>query len=733
MALEVSIDGAQIPNIEPGWSVSEYATPVSPAESAGGTGGVSFGIGGGFRSNALVTKNSTCTISPLGSISGWINSASGSRLAGSFSQNNALAKFDADFTIPPLYSGHLVSALDLMDQMTGTTRLNQSAGAFFSMAGHGVGFNGVNEMVPSSSSEVEYTYYNSGTGLFQTDSFRYYRDLFTARNYIWSLGNEYAVNPTGDSFQIVDSARADETFTTQKDTWTKNRIALKCLLNGQNFSMSFTGGPDSSILGTGQTVTVSINYATAELTTDAEYRLGGSIVNSTQTVPLTGINKDAEIALFVEFGYNRNDMLSPPLAYTLFATACNTSDYSTVARASVRYLPDGNDGYFTGLNLVGNIRSIWRSEAYRVTGWDGSFAPFEWENVKGYAVSGTPTPGTSAVSYIGNGWQYLQEACSAYGWELALVGDVITARPVGQVVLDVSNNEPGASTSASSSYSGRQVNVEYSRAAYIFNQEVYDARRDNNTVLSVGVDEISETTLTTGASLTAVLEPRRRTTPGEQAGTYHVIDSTGLPIVADQWEDYGGGIAVRVGDDPTTIAVSLIGPIEEIPSTTAPYSLAVSDGVNQYAALNIIGTGVLSDYTTLELLTGSDPSKTKQQVATTIKNAFIASISQAYDRGIWASVDASGPIVTLEMDIPNRNISGLGLAAGSVLEWEGCKYRVISANISLMNVTLSCVRHVTVADFDAVWGGLTVADHDLVWDSHSASEQKVLPLIDEQF
>ncbi|MCV6900708.1 hypothetical protein OE165_27125, partial [Escherichia coli] len=90
---------------------------------------------------------------------------------------------------------------------------------------------------------------------------------------------------------------------------------------------------------------------------------------------------------------------------------------------------------------------------------------------------------------------------------------------------------------------------------------------------------------------------------------------------------------------------------------------------------------------------------------------FISALEQAYDSGVWASLDASSPRVNLSVTIPINNLSGFGVTAGSIVQWGELFYRVTSATVGSLNATLECTRHTTVADFDANWSGFTVAQH----------------------
>jgi hypothetical protein len=315
-----------------------------------------------------------------------------------------------------------------------------------------------------------------------------------------------------------------------------------------------------------------------------------------------------------------------------------------------------------------------------------------------------------------------------YRWEIGLQNNAVVARPIGSKVFNVDNVAGSPATTTTTTFTGRYVDVGYSSAVVVSNGLVYEARADDNRILSVGAAQTTVTAIQTDAYLTSILQPLRVTTFIPGAGTYYVVDSTGLPVVVDQWEDYGGAVSVAIDPDSAgVINVTLTGPTEEIPSTTAPYSLSVSDGDNQYAAFSIIGSGVTATPDTLELLTGADRAKTLQELAFTISNPFISTLAQAFDTGIWATVEASGPRLSISLTVPTNSVEGFGLAQGSVFRYDGCDYRITDAGLGRTSTTINGVRHVTVDAFDTAWAGSDVADHDAVWADYVCEDQKPLP------
>lgn len=727
MALNVTVTGkGTIGDITQGWSVDEYTTPVNPIESAGGTGAVNFSAGAKPESLLLVSGSSTSG-NELGTISGKITSVSQSGLGVSFVQDNKLSRLDVDRVIPPMQAGSVPGALDLVDQLTGTVRLNQEPGVFFSMAGHCAGFDSSGGLVTFGQSSVTYRYYDATSGAFKKSVIPFYRNAVWATQYNLFGSSQYAKNMTGDSFQIIDKYTG-YFWNTSKNSYTKNRVALKTVLNGANILFEVVGGPDDSNLGTGQVATVKIDPVAATLTVEATYRSGGVPTTTTSTVATTGLNLANELAVFIEFTYDETNATPVADGYLLNVNVCNTSDYATKVHTNIFYGPDGMDLWFEPFTVSGNTRAVWREEKYFGAKWDVDLVLFDWENPPQFTTVGAQVPSSPVIGFEGNCWQYLQAACATYLWEITLISDSITCRPVGSASITPTEYVGAPSIVPSISSSARQVDVNYTGAKVVEKAEVYNAKADNNQILSVGVAQTTVTTVGGDSYLQTVIKPSRVTSITPPVGTYVVIDSTGLMIVAEQWEDFGGDLSVAL--DPNArggITVTLTGPRIEIPSTTAPYSVAVSDGENQYAALSILGTGITTTPGVLNLLTGADPAKIKQEVGSTITSPFIATETLAYTTGIRSSVEMGGPKVNLSMVLGLKHVTGFGVTPGALIRYGKSQYRVLSSTLSAKSVQVEAVKNVTVAEFDAIYINQNVSEHDKVWAGYTCSDQDIFP------
>lgn len=723
--LTFSVAGnGQLGDVEPGWSEQEFATPVNPNERAGGTGTVSFAAKDVAAGVLATNKAITSEYAPLGQVSGVVRTASKTGQRVSITHDNKLARYNAVRTMPPMLAASVPGCLELAEQVFGEKLFTQSYGSYWSLFGHGAGFDVNGNATEAFSRNFSFQATRAGEQFNYTEVATFNRVEPSAFSLL--SGRLWAGSVFGSHLSAQESVLTASTTT---------RMACKVLLNSGNWKMYFSGRPWDNNSGYGFHVTVTIDHSANTISYAGEALVGGVLTAISGSTSIATLNRNAELALFMDY------QVGGAVPARLNVRVCNTSNYSTFVTLSV------NTNTFTPVagpwQITGNTRAFWMSSDVETS---TTFqVPAEYEiTPTGYQVSGSIALGAPSIGYTGPVWDWLQDACSAYFWEIGLDGDTITARQVGTRTLDTANFGASPTLTPTTTRTGRTVDVVWNDASptistVTFNpddpendlldlSEVYDARSDDNRIISVGAAQETVTKIQTGAYLTSIVQPTRTTTfiPGQ--GTYYVIDSTGLPIVADQWEDYGGALSVAIDNaEAGTITVTLTGPREQIPSTTAPYSLAVSDGQNQYAALSILGSGVVADPQTLNLLTGSDPDITPQEVAFTVNNAFINTLEQAYDAGIWAAVDASGPRVTYSLDVPTSNLTGFGDIAGALIQAEDSTYRVTDATVGRTSTSVNAVRHATVGAFDDAWSGETVGDHDTYWDTFLCEDQRILP------
>lgn len=385
--------------------------------------------------------------------------------------------------------------------------------------------------------------------------------------------------------------------------------------------------------------------------------------------------------------------------------------------------------YFDGSTTpTGGYTYAYDVNGYSVESVSLSDMSREYELAPTYVSSGTVEINGPVPAVTMNMWEYLQNACTAYGQEISLVDDILTVRDTGTNIIDISNIVASPTITPAMILSGRHVEMVYSNAYPIDNGELYSAREDSNRIISVKYNEIITTTVSVTGTPTVIYPPTRSTTPPNGAGQYCISASDGLQVGSLLWERYGGKLQVAISATvENAIDITLTGPTSTIPGVTGPFSLAYSDGGTQYGALSIKGSGVKTANQTLKLLTGADQTKVTQDVAKTITNPFVNTLEQAYDRGLWLAANASGPQVRLSGTISVNNVEAFGLVAGSLVFYRDSTYRITDATIGNLGVSFNAVRHVTVFDFDVRWYAGTVGDHDTVWLDKQTSDHTIQP------
>lgn len=406
-------------------------------------------------------------------------------------------------------------------------------------------------------------------------------------------------------------------------------------------------------------------------------------------------------------------------------------DGASLIKISNYYNPPA---YFDGDTTdTSTYNYVYDSNGYSLQQASVSAINQEYENIANYTygeniIVGGPVPATNS-----NGWQYIQDACSAYGQEVSIVNSQIIIRNIAENVLSIDNIVGSPTITPNIMLGGRNVEVVYSGATNGDRSIFYSARTDDNRVLTVKANESLTTTVTLNGTPTILTRPSRTTSISTLSnpynGYYYVSAANGSGVAASQWEDYGGSIRIEISKTiPNSADIILTGPSQDIPSNIGPYKIAYTADGTDYAALTIAGSGVLTNNKTLKLLTGADQLKVPQDVAKTVTNPFIDTQVRAYDRGIHLASAASGPTVTLSGTIPVSAITSFGLNAGSFISYRDSKYRVNDVTIGSLAVSFNASRYVTVGDFDAIWNGYTAEVHDITWSNHDTSDQIIAPL-----
>lgn len=706
MAITTAITGnAQLGEILSGWTVQESATPVAIGEFSGGTGSVSMSVGSKPTSLFAINEDIVTTHSVFGSIDGIVKTVSSSGLVTQINHSTALSKYDCERIIPAIYDSSVASAIEAANASLNVSEItaNDEAplsnyyfigdnGTYWSCAGVFYGVDKNNAFVVPKAVSTTY-----GTNYFNTMNFNNLH-VGTSNNFL------YANDITGDSLLST------KTFDGQ--------ITYKTVLEGANHTFSFQAMPLVSTGGIRYYLNAiaTIDYALKTLEIHGEYENNSHVnVPFSSTVSLAAFDLDVEIV--VDFWAQTR--------LSKIEVAVRDSAFTTSAKASFS-IPSANNlkpKYTTRYRILENARAIWRR-----TGWSSTGVEYEYGTPPTYLTPPVLTKPVPSVKM--NVWEYLQAACSANSQELYVTNGVLSVRDIGSTVIDVSNTVGNMSLTPTTTSIGNFIDVVYQNATAVSGGVLYDARADGNKTFKVEAGQAVVITIETKSSPTTLFQPYHTETFVTGEGSYYVIAADNTPITASEWAAYGGKIEVAINkDSPNSIDIHLTGPVTAIPGKAGPYEIGISSDVGSaLGALSILGIGVVTDKKTLHLATGSDHSKTTTETAKTIDNPFIANLEQAYDRGMWASIEACGPRLTLAGTIPASALEGFGLTPGALIRYFDSIYRIVDVTISNASASFTATRYVTVTDFDTLWNGIKVSGHDALWNGSTAKDQMIVPL-----
>jgi hypothetical protein len=392
---------------------------------------------------------------------------------------------------------------------------------------------------------------------------------------------------------------------------------------------------------------------------------------------------------------------------------------------------------------------VYSSCSYVFASTTSVYSNIEWYNSSNVLISSTTGgSGIGAVNFsFGTSWHATPQLSAtvptgaAYGLLCNTFSVAMDYSPTGGTPSIVFGSDSIlASNSPVSFFDGATgggtwtgtTNNSVSYKANPSNTSFYVALTDTtnpNNVITANAGQVVKGTVTALGSPAALAQPVRVTTTTVGVGQYAVSGSDGLPIAAAQFEAYGGSLVVAVSATPNSIDYTFTAPATAIPGVPAPYSIAVSDGTNSYATLNIAGAGTLSSPQTLTYDTGA--GNTKNPVYGPVDIPFLTTLSDTNDRAIELAAQYGGGVQTISFGLSTTDALGLGLTPGSLVTWKENIYRIISTTVEEATVQCTASARVIGSDFDTVWAGKTSNDFATVWGTAKAyigSDFDVSPL-----
>lgn len=733
MAVEVTLTGSgTIGAVEAGWSVTESATPVALGVTAGSVGSVNLSAAATIESVFAIDNGFELQDTNLGTFSGSVIGATVAGAKVTLAAKGQLGALVAPRTVLPMVETAVVrewgSAFDcewvafaddgssfMVDEANSRVVKFDATGTVVSTFGSagtgdgqftspaGIAIDSVGRVWVADSDRVQRFETSDGV----TYTFAYKFGSSGSGNGQFNYPAGIAFSPTGDLY-VVDRAN----YRVQKFTTADS----------------------------GATYTYSLKWGSAG-TGNGQFGLGmlGIDVDSTGAVYVADPALSGRVQKFTSSGTYSTQWLVPFVADIAVSAADDV--YVSALGGLTLYDTSGNEvSEFVGTDAAPAIISgIAVNSGRNILGINkgtGSLVLLMGKSTLSTAFTyyiQTCVPGAellwSAASdpevvfpaWEGDVWTHLKQLCAVFDVELTYTGGKFVVRDIGSASVELVNKTV-PSVYASNVFGGRQVSVVAQRPTAAAGVVLWSA----TDVLTVDVRQTwSITVATDDAYPTAVTAPQPyfQSAPFIDEETYRVVDSTGAFVSGFDWSAAGGFVeAAVVGVNLLRITVN--GPAD-IAGYTAPFSFADSDGNPVFA---VKGSAVVTSPVTVELLTGANETLTTRENAYTVDSPFVDTVERAYDRGVWASMEAAGPSITATFTVPSESLDGFGVTPGAVFTYTDNKWRVTDCTFGRVQTAITATRHVTLGDIDTVWAGGTLGDYDTFWSGYSFGDQTLKPL-----
>lgn len=322
-----------------------------------------------------------------------------------------------------------------------------------------------------------------------------------------------------------------------------------------------------------------------------------------------------------------------------------------------------------------------------------------------------------------NVWVMLKQLAAATYREVYYKNGTVHVEDIGVRILPISNRTVARITPS---------NQGSSRYIRIVNQNViagdgllmYDAG-DEQALYSIDTGQVREITVTLASSPVVVNNPFPVASDTPGPGQYRVRDNAGEVVSANDWNASGASVQVSISGQQLSIIIT--GPTAAMGNHTGPYTFATElDGVT-IPAFSVTGSGVAASPEVMQIGTGADRDKITIDYVQEIDSPFITDAEVGYDAGIWAAVESLG---TAEISFAIAPIAGweFGDYPGSMFTLYDCRWRVTRAVIGNAAVQITAAWHTTVGDFDSAWAGKTVGDFDTFWSGYETGDLQLRPL-----
>lgn len=342
-------------------------------------------------------------------------------------------------------------------------------------------------------------------------------------------------------------------------------------------------------------------------------------------------------------------------------------------------------------------------------------------------------------AFVGPLWEVLAKRIApVLGFDLAMVDGVVTVRPPRGREVSIGRIAELGWTQDVGSPAG------YVEVAYYGRQWAADALlyprpsgwNGDEEILTVEAGQTVEVVIETPSSPATLVQPvyQEFVDRWETDSVYTAVGSDDLPVKRAMWENNGGVLKVRPGDEPNEIVVTLTAPMWD---KYSPYRIAMSDGDGDYSALRIRGSGVLLERKEIRVKTGL-PVPT---VATTaLDDQMVGSIDEAYDiaaRVVSAHLGNKQTVALSSTGLgpmaggTQEGLAGeqvLGNVAGARVQLYDGMYRIATATLGTQAAQVTASNDTTIVDMNAVRAGQTIAEVNADLAGATIGEVNATPL-----
>lgn len=755
-----------IGDIQPGWSIDENATPHVIGDGSASVGGVQFSAGRRNDSEFLLNKPVTVYYEPEGTVAagnnvtGVFDSVDASGASVGTTSTNLLSTLTAERSIRPM-----LPLTNKLRTITGTNTGGNSADL-----GYWPRYDATKQMVATI--DRDYTFETGARAVI-----KYYdhtgtivsRTVLTGGSFVAltfpfeidNIGRFYVSDQATKTISVFSSTGAfltswsspttdDFGFTTIKynpfddniwvvDNTSRVRAFTKgggVVRNWKTYDNVFqpsqgVGVRASDISFTANTVHV------AQVNGIYAYSPTGTPLYSTLYQDIDYSNGNAPKALEIDRYGNyvlaiigrlyvygqRGSVLSKTGQLSGLPNSTASSNYG------LAITPDGH--YMVGVEQVSSVASfqIFAGSPVTLRGYAYSVLNAILPNILNVTYSGS-NPTVTYPGWTDSVWTKLNELCSATGKEIILRENALLMRDIRNSSIELTNLA-GSPQRSGEAANGRHVEIVSQNTSVLSASVVFDYRVDPTRTVTADVNERNVTNISADAWLVSVQNP----TPGNGStgaypddGSYFVMASDGQWIPGSVWTQYGGSVVASVGENGTSIDLTVNGPVATIGGYPAPYTIGSIVGSGRATGLSLIGSGVGFNPQAVKVATGADWSITSEDISQTINQPFITDLPTAYERGEFAAAAANGASQTLTATIPTADIGGLGLTSGAMFRYDKAWWRIRTSKIGNATISVTADLLTTTAQHDAVVPGETIGSHDARLAALTLGDSAIKPL-----